>query len=235
MALEARSPAVAMATTPLSQAQTARLLAAECYQLKRDYMVLSDHYRILGQLQDAEARLCSRSPLGFWELHCFGNRRFMELQRLIRETIDRSSTIERQMLDLGGEECGALSQASLSVLGTVTIGERRCITQAVEPQDFKDGAVLIKEGEPRDALFIVVEGQVSFTQRRHHRYEVGPARAALLERLSALALGTPAPRCSARQGSLCTAHQGPLAPISRIYTTGPVQTSPSPWSRVTPC
>jgi hypothetical protein len=165
VALEARSPAVAMATTPLSQAQTARLLAAECYRHKRDYMVLYDHFRILSQLRKAEARLCSRSPLGIWELLRFENGRFLELQRLIWETIDRRDTIELQMLDLGGEKCGALSQASLSVLGTVTIGERRCITQAVEPQDFKDGAVLIKEGEPRDALFIVVEGQVSFTQR----------------------------------------------------------------------
>ena len=208
MALEARSPAVAMATTPLSQAQTARLLAAECYQLKRDYMVLSDHYRILGQLQDAEARLCSRSPLGFWELHCFGNRRFMELQRLIRETIDRSSTIERQMLDLGGEECGALSQASLSVLGTVTIGERRCITQAVEPQDFKDGAVLIKEGEPRDALFIIVEGQVSF--RRHHRYEVGPARAALGAPQRASARHASAPVLRPARLAVCSSARGPI-------------------------
>ena len=254
VALEARSPAVAMATTPLSQAQTARLLAAECYRHKRYYMVLCDHFRILSQLQEAEARLCSRSPLGIWELYRFENGRFLELQRLIWETIDRRYTIELQMLDLGGEKCGALSQASLSVLGTITIGERICITQAVEPQDFKDGAVLIKEGEPRDALFIVVEGQVSFTQRRHHRYEVGPARAALLERLSALALGTPAPRCSARQGSRCSAREAQSAtkapwrlaalsaairatpaPISRVYTTGPVQTSPSPWSRVTPC
>ena len=246
VALEARSPAVAMATTPLSQAQTARLLAAECYRHKRDYMVLCDHFRILSQLQEAEARLCSRSPLGFWELYRFGNGRFLELQRLIWETIDRRYTIELQMLDLGGEKCGALSQASLSVLGTVTIGERRCITQAVEPQDFKDGAVLIKEGEPRDALFIIVEGQVSF--RRHHRYEVGPARAALgaPQRASARHASAPVLR-PARLAVHCT-HQGPLAPrgfersymrtpapISRIYTTGPVQTSPSPWSRVTPC
>ena len=135
---------------------------------------------------------------------CITNWRVRSQRRLTR-----GSPSSARCLTWGGEKCGALSQASLSVLGTVTIGERRCITQAVGPQDFKDGAVLIKEGEPRDALFIIVEGQVSFTQRRHHRYEVGPARAALLERLSALALGTPAPRCSARQGSLCSAARGP--------------------------
>ena len=96
---------------------------------------------------------------------------------------------------------GALSQASLSVLGTDDTDKRLWITTGLEPQDFKDGAVLIKEGEPRDALFIIVEGQVSCTQQRRHRCEVGAARAALLERLSALApLGLPAPRCSARQG-----------------------------------
>ena len=197
--LAKRAPAVAMTTTPLSQAQTARLIAAECYRHKRDYGVLNDHCLILFQMHMAEERL--------WITRDVWPRDKAEWHDPITETIDKRITIERQMLHLGGEKCGALSQASLSVLGTVTIGERRCITQAVEPQDFKDGAVLIKEGEPRDALFIVVEGQVSFTQRRHHRYEVGPARAALLERLSALALGTPAPRCSARQGSLCAARR----------------------------
>ena len=133
--------------------------------------MLNDHCLILFQLHKAEEHL--------WITRWVWPRHKSEWHDPITETIDKRITIERQMLDLGGEKCGALSQASLSVLGTVTIGERRCITQAVEPQDFKDGAVLIKEGEPRDALFIVVEGQVSFTQRRHHRYEVGPARAAL--------------------------------------------------------
>ena len=194
MALGARSPVVAMATKSLSQAQTARLVAAECYRHKFDHMALTTQCSILFHLRAAE--VVHHSIF-----------RWFEMGDLIDEIVLKRFAIERQMIDLGGEQCRALAEASLSVLGTVTIGERRCITQAVEPQDFKDGAVLIKEGEPRDALFIVVEGQVSFTQRRHHRYEVGPARAALLERLSALALGTPAPRCSARQGSLCAARR----------------------------
>ena len=166
MALEARSPVVAMATKSLSQAQTARLVAAECYRHKFDHMALTTQCSILFRLRAAEV------------VHHYIFRWF-EMGDLIDEIVLKRFAIERQMIDLGGEQCRALAEASLSVLGTVTIGERRCITQAVEPQDFKDGAVLIKEGEPRDALFIVVEGQVSFTQRRHHRYEVGPARAAL--------------------------------------------------------
>ena len=125
----------------------------------------------------------------------------MNLSDTIIETIAKIAIFERQVLDLGEKMRGALSQASFSVLGTDDTDEQVHIIEGLVPQDFKDGAVLIKEGEPRDALFIIVEGQVSCTQRRRHRCEVGAARAALLERLSALApLGLPAPRCSARQG-----------------------------------
>jgi len=149
MALGARSPVVAMATKSLSQAQTARLVAAECYRHKFDHMALTTQCSILFHLRAAE--VVHHSIF-----------RWFEMGDLIDEIVLKRFAIERQMIDLGGEQCRALAEASLSVLGTVTIGERRCITQAVEPQDFKDGAVLIKEGEPRDALFIIVEGQVSF-------------------------------------------------------------------------
>ena len=198
MDLEARSPVVAIATKSLSQAQTARLVAAECHRHKLDHMVLTTHCTILWRTLAAEG-FWDADKTWFWD----ADRKWRELSGPITETINKRLAIERQMIDLGGEKCRALAEASLSVLGTVTIGERRFITQVVEPQDFKDGAVLIEEGDPRDALFIIVEGQVSF--RRHHRYEVGPARAALGAPHSALALGTPAPRCSARQGSLCAA------------------------------
>ena len=191
-----------MTTTPLSQAQTARLIAAECYRHKRDYGVLNDHCLILFQMHMAEERL--------WITRDVWPRDKAEWHDPITETIDKRITIERQMLHLGGEKCGALSQASLSVLGTVTIGERRCITQAVEPQDFKDGAVLIKEGEPRDALFIVVEGQVSFTQRRHHRYEVGPARAALGAPQRASARHASAPVLRPARLAVCSSARGPI-------------------------
>jgi len=47
MALKARSPIVAMDANPLSEAQTARLLAAECYRLKFAHSRLSDEICIL--------------------------------------------------------------------------------------------------------------------------------------------------------------------------------------------
>ena len=204
MALEARSPAVSMDTTPLSQAQTARLLAAECYRLKSEARVLDVQQRILEELRDREK-----------SLHILSRERLVNLSDTIIETFAKIVTVERQVYDLGEKMIGALSQASLSVLGTDDTDKRLWITEGLEPQDFKDGAVLIKEGEPRDALFIIVEGQVSCTQRRRHRCEVGAARAAVLERLSALApLGLPAPRCSARQGCASRRNRGarPRAP-----------------------
>ena len=70
-----------------------------------------------------------------------------------------------------------LPQASLSLLLGDThhcIVERLHITEALEPQEFKDGAVLIKQGEPRDAFFIIVQGELSCTQRRDRRCEDGP-------------------------------------------------------------
>ena len=186
MALQARSPIVAMATNPLSQVQTARLLAAECYRLMSAYSLLCDEHRILRELADVEDRFdCSTA-------------RFYELSRIVGKTIEKKHDAWRQV-----HELGALPQASLSVFGTITCGERRSITQALEPQDFKDGAVLIKEGDLRDAFFIIVQGQVTCMQRRDHRAKSAPRRAALLECLSAPGPqrpGTPGPRCSARQG-----------------------------------
>ena len=203
MDLEARSPVVAIATKSLSQAQTARLVAAECYRHKLDHMVLTTHCTILWRTSAAE---------GFWDALCAGRVgwKWLELRGPITETILKRLAIERQMIDLGGEKCRALAEASLSVLGTVTLGEWRCVTQAVGPQDFKDGAVLIKEGEPRDALFIIVEGQVSFTQRRHHRYEVGPARAALGAPQRASARHASAPVLRPARLAVCSSARGPI-------------------------
>ena len=70
-----------------------------------------------------------------------------------------------------------LPQASLSLLLGDTHHcrvERLHITKALEPQECKDGAVLIKQGEPRDAFFIIVQGELSCTQRRDRRCEDGP-------------------------------------------------------------
>ena len=204
MALQARSPIVAMATNPLSQVQTARLLAAECYRLMSAYSLLCDEHRILRELADVEDRFdCSTA-------------RFYELSRIVGKTIEKKHDAWRQV-----HELGALPQASLSVFGTITCGERRSITQALEPQDFKDGAVLIKEGDLRDAFFIIVQGQVTCMQRRDHRAKSAPRRAALLECLSA-PLRASAPRHARapvlRPTRLCIAareqerHLGPQAP-----------------------
>ena len=101
----------------------------------------------------------------------------------ITETIHKLAEVERQLVRFENE---ALPQATFSVWGAeMTLLERRHITKALEPQEFKDGAVLIKQGEPRDAFFIIVQGKVSCT--RDHRCKVAPppVHAAILERLSA--------------------------------------------------
>ena len=223
MALKARSPNVAMSTSPLSQAQTARLLAAECYRLKSEDALLDGKYGILRDLRDAEERVHiaaapthSQILLSFVCRPYYHTARHDELSLEIEATLDKMGEGRRQLVRLGNE---GLSQASVSALDTMTIVERRSITDALKPQEFKDGAVLIKQGEPRDALLIIVQGQVSCAQRRGHRCEVGPARAALLERLSASARQGPgAPpgkaRCASRRETQShpERHEGPLAP-----------------------
>ena len=247
MALKARSPIVAMATNPLSQAQTARLLAAECYRLMSAHNLLCDEHRILSKLADVEADWRMSKLADEQADFKFATARFYELNRIVRESIHKMSDALRQVHELGEEKLGALPQASLSVFGTITCGERRSITQALEPQDFKDGAVLIKEGDPRDAFFIIVQGQVTCMQRRDHRAKSAPPHAAPLECLSAPGPqrpGTPGPRCSARQGCASrrenrSATKGPWrlaassaanratqAPISRTHPTGPAWTRP---------
>ena len=231
MALKARSPNVAMDTTPLSQAQTARLLAAECHRLKSLHRFHSDEHCILEKLRGAEMSL-------FLAKHSYDEAhpaRFAQLKEDIWSAYFKKRNAERQLNTLGEGEV-TLSQATLSLLGTADWFERRRITRALEPQDFKDGAVLIKQGEPRDAFFVIVQGQVSCTQRRDHRCEVDPARAApsgAPQRASAPARQRP----GARQGgarprapprapwrlAASSAQQSALLrpPISRTYTTGP--------------
>ena len=194
MALKARSPNVAMATSPLSQAQTARLLAAECYRLKSEHKLLHVKCGILQDLRDAERRVYEAASVMHSRSSYYCTARHDELELETHATGDKGGEVHRQLNRLCNE---GLSQASLSALDTMTIDERRSITGALKPQEFKDGAVLIKQGEPRDDLLIIVQGQVSCAQRRGHRCEVGPARAALLERLSASApqrLGASAPQ-----------------------------------------
>jgi len=201
MALKARSASVAMTATPLSQDLAARLLAAECHRLKSEHRVLCDEYCILQNLIETEGRLhdAARPRRG---LYCVTTR-YRELVEDIRLSSEKKYDVAKKLGELGDHH-GALSQASVSVLGTMNSIERMGITKALEPQDFRDGAVLIKEGEPRDAYFIIVQGQVSCTQRRDHRCVVGPACAPPFWSASAPPargrLSTWAPRCSARQG-----------------------------------
>ena len=60
-ALKARSPIVAMETSPLSEAQTARLLATECHRLKSEYSSASSEYDVLWKISDAEGRVIAVS------------------------------------------------------------------------------------------------------------------------------------------------------------------------------
>ena len=192
---------VAMATNPLSQVQTARLLAAECYRLMSAHSLLCDEHRILRKLRDIEDRFdCSTA-------------RFYELSRIVKKTMHKKHDAWRQVHELGEEKLGALPQASLSVFG-----ERRSITQALEPQDFKDGAVLIKEGHPRDAFFIIVQGQVTCMQRRDHRAKSAPRRPFGVPQHASASAPRHARAPVLRPTRLCIAareqerHQGPLAP-----------------------
>ena len=222
-----------MATHPLSQAQT--LLSAERYRLKLEQGLLLLERRTLSKLADVEADELERAGTSWNELHIAD-----ELERVAGEP-----DAPRRIHVLADEKLGALPQASLSVFGTLTRRERRAIALVLEPQDFKDGAVLIKEGVPRDSFFIIVQGQVTCMQRRDHWARSRPAHAAHLECLSAQAPerpGTPGPRCSAQQGCASrrenrSATKGPWrlaassaairatqAPISRTHPTGPAWT-----------
>ena len=185
MALKARSPIVAMDANPLSEAQTARLLAAECYRLKFAHSRLSDEICILKKLRDAEERVyrnLSRSQATYWTallrpsfVACLNNNflaRCDELWNLLKEAKRKEHEVFEKLIDLW-----PLPQASLSLLLGDTHHcrvERLHITKALEPQEFNDGAVLIKQGEPRDAFFIIVQGELSCTPRRDRRCEVGP-------------------------------------------------------------
>ena len=181
----------------------ARILATNGYRLKSEARLLVDEYGILQHLNAAESRVAWS-----WFFYIFiYSARCNELHAAITETIAKIGEVERQLVRFENE---GLPQATFSVWGTeMTLLERSHITKALEPQEFKDGAVLIKQGEPRDAFFIIVQGKVSCT--RDHRCKVAPPpvppfwSASACQCLSAPAKprhspGMPGPRCSARQG-----------------------------------
>ena len=160
----------------LREETKARLLATKGYRLKSELRLLCDECEILRNLQDAESRVYEAArPLSLYS----STARYTELNATIQETIEKQLKVAHQ-LDrfenhrLDPFENEALPQATFSVWGTMTLLERSSITKALEAQEFKDGAVLIKQGEPRDAFFIIVQGELSCTQRRD-RCKVGPA------------------------------------------------------------
>jgi len=140
----------------LEQDTIARIFATKGYRLKSEFRLLVDECDILGQLDGAEMLVHEAA----WRFY-FRSARHDELHAAITETLHKLGEVERQLVRFENE---ALPQATFSVWGAeMTLLERRHITKALEPQEFKDGAVLIKQGEPRDAFFIIVQGKVSCT------------------------------------------------------------------------
>ena len=161
MVLKARSPDAEMDT--LGKPMVARILATKGYRLKSEQRLLRDECDILQNLIRAESRVYEAArPLSLYSCTA----RYEELNATLKETIKRLGKVAHQLDRFENE---ALPQATFSVWGTMTLLERSSITKALELQEFKDGAVLIKQGEPRDAFFIIVQGKVSCTQRRGNR------------------------------------------------------------------
>ena len=160
----------------LREETKARLLATKGYRLKTEVRLLRDELHILGRLQEAEKRVHEAAqPLSFYS----STARCQELTATIQETIKEGRKVAHQLARFENHELDffeneALPQATFSVWGKMTLLERSSITKALEAQEFKDGAVLIKQGEPRDAFFIIVQGELRCTQRRD-RCKVGPA------------------------------------------------------------
>ena len=144
-ALKARSPIVAMETSPLSEAQTARLLATECHRLKSEYSSASSEYDVLWKISDAEGRVIAVSEgvnpqRSDWLKVPYARRRYLHgIAFEMSGKMDELSLKMRQMRR--GEPL-----PQLSVLGTMTESERSAITFQLQAQDFKDGTVFMKQG-----------------------------------------------------------------------------------------
>ena len=212
----------------LREETKARLLATKGYRLKSEHRLLCDEWHILLNLREAEKRVHEAArPLSLYS----STARYEELTATLRETSEKSLKVEHQLArfenhELDSFENEALPQATFSVWGTMSLLERSSITKALEAQEFKDGAVLIKQGEPRDAFFIIVQGELSCTQRRD-RCKVGPAPRrpfGARQRLSA-----PARQCAsapARQRASAPAkprHSPGIAPACRAPVLRPAR------------
>ena len=132
-----------METSPLSEAQTARLLAAEYHRLKSEHSSAASEFDILLDIEDAEGRVIAVSeganPEGRSNYLRVPHARFSYLSSKADEMLGKMCELDQEM-----EQCEPLPQ--LSVLGTMTEPERREITSRLKAQDFKDGTVFMKQG-----------------------------------------------------------------------------------------
>jgi hypothetical protein len=141
-ALKARSPIVAMERSPLSEAQTARLLAAECHRFKSEYSFAGYEYDVLKKIQAAEGRVLAisegRDP--------DSESNFLKVPYArSRYLSGKAGEMARKVCDLH-QEITRSPLPQLSVLGTTTESERVEITFQLQAQEFKDGTVFMKQG-----------------------------------------------------------------------------------------
>jgi len=153
-----------METSPLSEAQTARLLATDCHRLKSEYSSASSEYDVLWKISDAEGRVIAVSEgvnpqRSDWLKVPYARRRYLHGIAL---------EMNGKMNDLSLEMRQGEPLPQLSVLGTMTEPERGAITFQLQAQDFKDGTVFMKQGGHGDALYIIAQGEVSCVQQRDH-------------------------------------------------------------------
>ena len=210
--LEARSPIVAMVTSPLSEAQTARLAAAELDRLRSEHVLLECENDILMDLWDAEhtrnqaardrprenlrgaiLELISASVMPSDETTCSNGwqrgrylvERVAEVDREMRDISDQIYRIERAQ-GLPSERdctCPTCQQNRLLYMLEDQLQDDDYGALLDGHQDFENGDVLSRQGEHGDTLYVIRHGAVSCTQRSS-RCKVGPARAALWERLT---------------------------------------------------
>jgi len=154
-----------METSPLSEAQSARLLVAECHRISSEFGSALCECVILNKINDAEGRVLAVAE----GLTPDSTSDFMKVPYARSDYLNgRSCEVTRKMSELLRELARCEPLVQLSVLGTMTELERREITSRLEAQDFKDGTVFMKQGGHGDALYIIAQGEVSCVQQRDH-------------------------------------------------------------------
>ena len=153
--LKARSAIVAMETSPLSEAQTARLLVAECHRISSEFSSALCECVILNKINEAEGRVLAVAE----GLTPDSTSDFMKVPYARSDYLNgRSCEVTSKMSELLRELARCEPLVQLSVLGTMTELERREITSRLEAQDFKDGTVFMKQGWHGDAPVLTRTG-----------------------------------------------------------------------------